>query len=331
MRPADYCQRLLLTVCAVVIGMVTSMGSGRAANAAYPEKAVRIIVAYAPGGATDVEARKIAQKLTEQMGQTFFVENKVGASGIIGTQQVARAPADGYTLLAMENSYSMLPYIFKSVPWNYETAFAPITVIAFAPVLVCVRTQSQFKDLKALLAFARANPGKLAYGSGGMGSALHFSTEAFQQAADIKLAHVPYKGAADAMTAMLAGEVDVTLVSTPTANAQLQGGRIRGLAITGTSRFPSFPSIPTFAEAGLANFGIANWTGLVAPAGVPANVAEKLYQEVTKALRSSDIRAFLSELGAEPGGITPDAFAGLIKEESRRWQTVAAKADIERQ
>ena len=301
------------------------------AVAAYPEKAVRIIVAYAPGGATDVLARKMAQKLTEQMGQTFFVENKPGATGIIGTQQVARAPADGYTLLAMDNTYTILPYAFKSLPWNHETAFAPITAIAFSPVLICVRIQSPFKDLKELVAAARANPGKLTYGTGGTGSAPHFATEAFQQAAGIKLTHVPYKGAGDAMTALISGEVALIFVSTPGAGAQLQGNRIRGLAISGKKRFAAFPDIPTFGEAGLPGFGITNWTGLAAPADTPKAIIERLYQEATKAFEARDMKTFIAELGSEPGGNTPDAYARLIKEESASWAGVAQKADIERQ
>ena len=301
------------------------------AFAAYPEKPVRIVVAYAPGGATDVLARKMAQKLTEQMGQTFFVENKPGATGIIGTQYVARAPADGYTLLAMDNTYEILPYAFKSLPWNHETAFAPITVIAFSPVLICVRTQSPFKDLKELLVAARANPGKLSYGTGGTGSAPHFATEAFQQAAGIKLTHVPYKGAGDAMTALISGEVALIFVSTPGAGAQLQGGRIRSLAISGKKRFAAWPDIPTFAEAGVPGFGVTNWTGLAAPADTPKAVIDRLYQEAVKAFETPDMKKFVAELGSEPGGNAPDAYARLIREESAGWAGVAQKADIERQ
>ncbi|HVL75210.1 MAG TPA: tripartite tricarboxylate transporter substrate binding protein [Noviherbaspirillum sp.] len=303
----------------------------QAAHAAYPEKPVRIVVPYAPGGAVDVVARKIAQKLTEQTKQSFFVENRAGATGTIGTNFVARAPADGYTLLAIDNTYSVLPYVFKNLPWNHATGLVPITVSMFAPVVAVVPGDSQFKDLPSLVAHARANPKKLTYGSGGNGSAPHFTGEAFQLVTGTDLMHVPYKGAGEAMTGLISGQIDMIFVSTPSAGSHVKGGKARALAISGTARSTSLPAVPTFAEAGLQNFNIMNWSGLAAPAGTPDAVVNFLHSEVKKALASPDVKEFLENMGGQAGGMAPADFARLIKDETSRWEEVARKANIERQ
>jgi tripartite-type tricarboxylate transporter receptor subunit TctC len=310
---------------------VGAMSIAHAAHAAYPEKPVHIIVPYAPGGAVDVVARKIAQKLTEQTKQSFIVENKPGATGTIGTQAVARSPADGYTLLAIDNTYSVLPYVFKKLPWDHEKGLVPITVSMFAPVVLAVPAGTQFKDLAALTSYARANPEKLTYGSGGKGSAPHFTAEAFELASGTKLMHVPYKGAGEAMTGLISGQIDALFVSTPSAGSQIRSGRVLALAVSGNKRLATLPSVPTFGEAGVQNFNVMNWSGLAAPAGTPDAVISRLYEEVKKALASPDMKEFLGSMSAEPGGMEPDAFARLIKEETARWATVAKKADIERQ
>jgi tripartite-type tricarboxylate transporter receptor subunit TctC len=320
---------MLLTRRALIVAAVLAPHLAHAQ--AYPTKPVRIVVPYAPGGAVDVVARKVAQKLTEQTKQSFFVENKAGATGTIGTQQVVRSSADGYTLLAIDNTYAILPYVFKTLPWNHATALAPITVTVFTPVLVAVQANSPHQDLASLLAAARAKPEGLTYGTGGQGSAPHFATEAFQRAAGIKLAHVPYKGAGEALLGLMSGQVDLILVSTPSAASQLRAGKIRALAVSGDKRLSSLPNIPTFAEAGLPGFGVINWSGLAAPAGTKPEVLDRLHAEVAKALASADMREFIAGLDAEPGGIDPAAFATLIRDETARWAKVAEGADIERQ
>jgi tripartite-type tricarboxylate transporter receptor subunit TctC len=314
---------LLVTVVAVAIGVP--------ALAAYPDKPVRIVVPYAPGGAVDVVARKLAQKLSEQTGQSFFVENKPGASGTIGAQSVVRAPADGYTLLALDNTFSLLPFVFKKLPWEGDLPLVPIAVSAYTPVLLLVNSDSKYKDLASLIAAAKAKPDTLTYGTGGNGSAPHFSAESFQQTAGVKLSHIPYKGAGEAVTGLVGGQIDLVLLSTGSVASQLKAGKLRALAASGGKRLASFPNVPTFAEAGLPGFGIVNWSGLAAPQGTPKDVVARLNTEVKKALDSADMKTFLATLSADPGGGDPEAFAKLMKDENARWAAVAKKVDIEKQ
>jgi tripartite-type tricarboxylate transporter receptor subunit TctC len=295
----------------------------------YPSRPVQIVVAYPPGGAVDTIARKIAQKLSEQLGQQFVIENKPGASGTIGAREVARAEPDGQTLLAIDNSYAMLPYVFAKLPWDHATDLVPITVSAFSPIMVVVGEGSQFKDLGGMLEYARQNPEKLTYATGGNGSATHFAAEAFQQAAGIKLYHVPYKGAGDAVVGVMSGDVDLITASPPSVMGNIRGGQMRALAISGTERVPALPDVPTFAEAGLPQYSVLNWSGLAAPKGTPPEVIEKLQAGVAKALTEPDVQEFLTSQGAEPGGMAAEAFAQLMQEETVRWRDVAAAAGFE--
>ncbi|SCU76800.1 Extra-cytoplasmic solute receptor [Cupriavidus necator] len=300
------------------------------AVAAYPDKPVRIIVPNPPGGAVDVVTRKVAQKLSVQTGQSFVVENKPGASGTIGTSQVVNAPADGYTLLANDNSYTTLPYVFKKLNWDHQTALIPIAPFAFSPVVLGVKAESRFKDLASLVSYAKAHPGEVTFGTGGPGSSPHFSAEAFQQAAGIKLMHVPYKGAGEAMVGLLSGSVDVLVVSTPTALAPVKGNQMRLLGISGKTWVDVFPSVPTFAEAGVPNFSLFNWSGLAAPKGTPNDVITRLQTEIQNALQAPDMKAFLAQMGSQPGNLDSPAFAQLIQRETAQWATVAQKAHIEK-
>nr|WP_179593600.1 tripartite tricarboxylate transporter substrate binding protein [Cupriavidus plantarum] len=301
------------------------------AAAAYPDKPVRIVVPNPPGGAVDVVTRKIAQKLTMQMGQSFVVENKPGASGTIGTTQVVNAAADGYTLLANDNSYTTLPYVFRKLNWDHQNALVPIAPFAFSPVVVGVKADSRFKDLASLIAYAKAHPGEVTFGSGGPGSSPHFAAEAFQQAAGIRLMHVPYKGAGEAMIGLLGGNVDLLVVSTPTALAPVKGNQMRLLGISGSKRVDVFPSVPTFAEAGLPGFNLFNWSGMAAPKGTPTDIVARLQAEIHKALQSPDMTQFLAQMGSQPGNLDSAGFAQLIQRETAQWATVASKANIEKQ
>lgn len=321
----------ILSVAAMLAATVGASVGASAAFAAYPDKPVRIVVPNPPGGAVDVVTRKVAQKLTVQLGQSFVVENKPGASGTIGTTQVVNAPADGYTLLANDNSYTTLPYVFKKLNWDHQSALVPIAPFAFSPVVVAVKADSRFKDLASLIAYAKAHPGEVTFGTGGPGSSPHFSAEAFQQAAGIKLMHVPYKGAGEATVGLLSGSVDLLVVSTPTALAPVKGNQMRLLGISGKQRVAVFPNVPTFAEAGLPAFSLFNWSGLAAPKGTPDEVIKRLQAEIQKALQSADMKEFLAQMGSQPGSLDSAAFAQLIQRETSQWATVAQKANIEKQ
>lgn len=313
-----------------IAGALAVLAAGAAlADDAYPSRPVRIVVAYPPGGAVDTIARKVAQELSGRMGQQFVVENKAGASGTMGAREVARSEPDGYSLLAIDNSYAMLPYVFAKLPWDHASDLVPITISAFSPIMVVVGKESRFTDLKGLLEHARQNPETLTYGTGGNGSATHFAAEAFQQAAGVKLYHVPYKGAGDAVVGVMSGDVDLITASPPSVMGNIRGGQMRALAISGTSRAPALPDVPTFAEAGLPQYSVLNWSGLAAPKGTPAEVVQKLQAGVAEALAEPDVEEFLASQGAEPGGMTSEAFARLMQEETARWREVAARAGFE--
>ncbi|MDQ1079430.1 tripartite tricarboxylate transporter substrate binding protein [Pseudoroseomonas cervicalis] len=301
------------------------------AQGGYPSRPVRVIVPWAPGGAVDTLARRLAQKLSEQLGQSFVVENKSGATGTIGAAEAARAAPDGHTLLAMDNTYAMLPYLFSRLPFDYETAFRPVTVTAFSPVLLAVGEKSPYRDLASLIAAAKREPEKLTYGTGGMGSAPHFATLAFERAAGVKLYHVPFRGAGEAVIGVLSGNVDLVILSPGSTLGNIRGGQLRPLAISGGHRVTALPELPTFAEAGLPGYGVVNWSGLAAPRGTPDAILQRLQEEAVRALAAPDMRAFIAELGSEPGGIAPDAFARLIREETARWRDIAAAGGIEKQ
>lgn len=316
---------------ALIYGLIGIFGfafSSLTLAQSYPDRPVKIIVPYSAGGTADFSARQIAQKLTEQTKQSFFVENKVGASGTIATNYVAKSTPDGYTLLANDTTYAMLPSLFKTLPWDHANDLEPIAVITQTPVVLVVPENSPFKSLSSLIAYAKVNPGKLNYGSGGAGSSTHLSAEIFKQVAQIDASHVPYKGAGEAMLAVLSGQVDFIITAAPTAIPQLQGGKIKALAITGSKRLPTISSVPTFKEAGLPGYVVSNWFGLAAPKGTPTAIINKLAAEVKKGLADPDLKERLAKLGAEPGAVTPAEFKKFIQKETLAWGAAAKQAGL---
>lgn len=302
---------------------------------AWPARPVRIIVGWAPGGAVDTVARRVAAKLADTLGRPFVVENKSGATGTIGAAEVARAAPDGHVLLAMDNTYAMLPYLFQRLPFDHAAAFRPITVSAFSPVMLGVHRDAPWRDLAGLIEAARREPEKITYGTGGVGSAPHFATAAFSQAAGVRLFHVPFRGAGEAVTAVLARQVDMVMLSLGSALGHVNGGLLRVLAMSGATRTAALPAVPTFREAGLPGFGpngegVVNWSGLAAPARTPDATIARIQGEVARALQAPDMRDFLASLASDPGGMPPDAFARLLAEETERWRDVAGGAGIER-
>ncbi|RUP27425.1 MAG: tripartite tricarboxylate transporter substrate binding protein [Curvibacter sp.] len=310
------------------IAVATSFCTPLLAQTTWPDKPVRIVVPYAAGGTTDFAARQVAQKLTEQTGQSFFVENKTGASGTIGSNFVAKAAPDGNTLLTNDTTYAMLPAIFKKLPWDHASDLIPVTTLAITPVVLVVPAQSPFKTVADLIAHAKSHPGQLNFGSGGAGSSTHLAGEVFKKEAHVFMTHIPYKGAGDAMLALMGNQVDVLITASPTAIPVVKGGKVRALATTGDKRLAGLPGVPTFKEAGLAGFTVVNWFGLAAPKGTPTGVVQKLQQEVAKAMTDPALQERFSQQGAQPGGLPSTEFAALVKKEVAAWSAIAQSAGV---
>ena len=298
---------------------------------AWPAKPVKIVVPYPPGGAVDVVTRKMAAKLQEQTGQTFFVENKAGGTGTIGIMSVVHAPADGYTLVANDTTYALLPHIFKKLPFDHAHDLVPVSAYVFAPMGVVVKADSKFRTLGDLINAAKAEPNRITYGSGGAGTAPHFVSEALGIAAGANFLHVPFKGAGEATLGMLSGTVDFQIASTPGVMGQVKGGKARILAVSGARRLAALPDVPTFTEAGLKNFGLINFTGLWAPKGTPQAVIDRLQKEIATAMASPDMKAFAESIASEPGVWDAAAFAKDLHERTAYWGKVASNTAFERQ
>ena len=298
---------------------------------AWPSRPVKIVVPYPPGGAVDVVTRKMAAKLQEQTGQTFLVENKAGATGTIGLSQVAQSPADGYTLAANDTTYALLPHIFRKLPFDHAHDLMPIGAFVFAPMGVVVKGDSRFKTLGDLVTAAKAEPGKVTYGTGGAGTTPHFVSEAMGIAAGARFMHIPFKGAGEATLGMLSGTVDFQVASTPGVMGNVKGEKARLLAVSGNKRLAALPDVPTFAEAGVKFDGLINFTGLWAPKGTPQAVVDRLQKEIAAAMASPDMKAFAEGLASEPGYWDAQTFAKDLRERTAYWGKVAADTAFDRQ
>jgi len=327
MTPVRFTRRGLAATLALALAGV---GTGALAET-WPSKPVKIVVPYAPGGAVDVVTRKMAQKLTEQTGQSFFVENKAGATGTIGIASVVQSAPDGYTLVANDTTYALLPHIFRKLPFDHEKDLQPVGAFVFAPMAVAVRAESPFKSLDDLLKGAKAEPGKITYGTGGAGTTPHFAAEALGIATGVRFLHIPFKGAGEATQALLSGTIDYQIASTPGVIGQVKGGKVRLLAVSGDKRLPALAQVPTFAEAGLKGYGVVNFTGLWAPKGTPAEVTARLQKEIATAMASADMKAYAESIGAEPGRWDAATFARNLGERTAYWGKVAANTAFDKQ
>jgi len=289
----------------------------------WPSRPVRVVVPYGPGGAVDVATRKMAQMLSTQTGQSFIVENKPGATGTIGVSQVARAAPDGYTLVANDTTYSLLPHIFKQLPFDPTKDLQPISAFVFAPMALAVSHDSPYRTLDDLIAQARATPNMITYGSGGPGTTPHFAAEGLALATNVKFMHVPFKGAAEATQAVLGRVIDFQFASTTGLMGAVQGGKLRLLAVSGDKRLAVLPDVPTFTEAGVKDFGVVNWTGLWTPQGTPRAVTERLQREIAKAMASEEIKTFATQMGAEARVADAAEFSRILSDSSAMWGKVA--------
>jgi tripartite-type tricarboxylate transporter receptor subunit TctC len=312
-RPAT----VLLAACAMLL-------AGLPAHAQpYPARTVKLVVPFPPGGSLDIAGRLIAQKLTEMWGQSVVVENKAGAGGNIGADYVAKAAPDGYTiLLGALSTHAVNPSLYTSMPYDAARDFAPITLIAVTPNVLVVNASLPVSNVKEFIAYAKANPGKLAFGSGSNGSAGHLAGELFKVETGSDAVHVPFKGGAPATQALLAGDTQFMFDNLANAMAQVKAGKLKALAVTTAERSRLVPDLPTMAEAGLPGFDISTWYGLFAPAGTPAPIVAKWNADVTKVLNSPDVRAKLVADGAEPSPNTPEQFAQMIARELAKYARI---------
>src|SRR4051812_3498733 len=285
----------------------------------YPVKSVRFIVGQAPGGATDIVARLVATKMTETLGQNVIVENRTGAAGSIGAATVVKSPPDGYTALVVSSSYSINPGLYSNLPFDPQKDLIPVSLLAEAPFLLVVHPSVPARSVKELIALAKAKPGTLTYGSGGNGSSGHLAGALFELGANVKLTHVPYKGAGQALVDVVAGQITLTFASVLSGTPQVQQQRLRALGVTGTKRSRALPQVPTIAEAGVPGYSTTTWYGLLVPAGTRLAIIERLSSAASKAVMAPDLRDRMLTDGAEPVGSTPAAFQKHIAAEMTKW------------
>lgn len=294
----------------------------------YPTRPVRIIVPFAAGGSNDIVGRMLAQKLSEALHQQFVVDNRAGAAGNIGTHLAAKAAPDGYTLLSGGMGSLVANPAISKVPYDTVRDFAPITLIARAPNVLVLHPSVPAQNVAQLVALARARPGQLNYGSGGVGSTPHLSGALFAMMAGIELNHVPYKGAAPAVVDLIAGHVQLVLAGIPIVLPHLSLGKLKAIAVTGLERSLQLPNIPTVSESGLKGYDVNPWYGLLAPAGTPLEILSRLHAECRKALTSPAMKEQLLRQGAEADGSAPAEFAGVIRADLKKWSEVAQQARI---
>lgn len=304
---------------AIAAAALVLLAQGAAAQS-YPSKPIRLVVPFPPGGVADLLARPLAERMSAALGQPVVIENRAGATGTIAGAAVATAAADGYTLLfGTTNEIAMSPTLFKSLPYDPTRAFAPVSPVAEFPNVLVVGPQLGLASLQDLIAFARTNPGKLTFASSGTGSTNHLTAELFQQIAGVKVTHVPYKGGGPALADLLGGHVDAMFATLPSAMAHIRSGKLRALAVTGERRSPALPDVPTAGEAGARGLVVMTWNGVLAPAGTPAAVIERLQREVKAAIAVDAVRERYATAGAEPMTLTPEQFRDLIARDYGRW------------
>jgi tripartite-type tricarboxylate transporter receptor subunit TctC len=297
----------------------------------WPSKAVRFIVPFPPGGSTDVAARTVADKLTRALGAQVLVENRAGGGGAIGTVEAARAAPDGHTLLFAADPVITLHLVVKNVQFDMQRDFIAVTQVTTQPIAVAVHSSLPVKDVQELIAYTKANPGKLSFAHSGTGSGQHMSGELLKKMAGIDMVHVPYKGGGPAVQDLVGGQVPVGVLGSTPLIPHHKAGRIRIIAFTSKERFPPMPEIPTLHESGLAGFDTTQWLGILAPKGTPADIVDRVYAETRKALELQDVKERLAQAALQPVGNSPKEFEALIRADLERWSAVAKELKLEPQ
>jgi tripartite-type tricarboxylate transporter receptor subunit TctC len=313
----------LLAACVIVLG-----AAGATAQP-YPAKPIHLIVPFPPGGSTDIFARTIAHKLSESLKQQVLVDNRAGAGGAIGAEVVAKSPPDGYTLLMGHiGTLAVNPALYPKLPYDPVRSFAPVSLVASVANALVVHPSVPASNVSELLAYARANPGKLNYGSGGSGSAAHIAFEYFKQQTKIDIVHVPYKGTAPSVTDLIGGQIAMTMTGAPPLLQFVRSGKLKALGVSSLKRIEALPNVPTIAESGVKDFDATQWYGIVAPAGTPREIVLKLNTEIRAILQTKEMRERMLAEGAIAIPTTPEEFGNHIKSEIARWGTVIKSADI---
>ena len=308
---------------AFALALAAASGVTGAAAQSFPAKPVRIIVPQTPGGASDALARVIGQKLAERWAQPVVVENKAGAGGNVGTDYVAKSPADGYTLLmSYVGTQAINGSVYKSLTYEPYKDFAPVATLATVPFALVVNQNFPVKTVGELVAFAKAHPGAVNFGSAGNGSLNHLLGEMVNMNQGVKMVHVPYKGAAGALTDTIGGQIQMTFTSLPSVVGHIRGDKVRAIAVTGSKRSATFPSLPTFGEAGIAGLELSPWFGLLAPAGTPEPVVRKINGDVAELLRDKDVIERFAQLGADPYVTQPEQFGRVLQDDIQKWSRV---------
>jgi tripartite-type tricarboxylate transporter receptor subunit TctC len=329
--PTTLLRRAILKTCIAAAASVVALGAAAQAGD-YPNRPVRMIVPFTPGGSTDILARVIGTRLSVALGQTVIIENRPGAGGSLGADRVAKAAPDGYTLLMGHiGTLAVTPSIYPRLPYDPIKSFAPVAWVARVPNVLVVHPSMPARSVRELVQYAKANPGKLNYGSGGNGSAAHIATEYFKLQSDTDIVHVPYKGTAPAVNDAVSGQIQMLLTGAPAVMPMVKAGKLVALAVSSPQRIPGAPELPTIAESGLpgfAGFEADQWYGIVAPAGTPEAIVRKLNAQVNASLNSAEILARLQSEGATPTPFPPEVFGKLIEAEIARWRPVVQRAGL---
>ena len=314
----------ILFLCSTAIAIVTLP-----AHAGFPEKRIKIIVPFAPGGGMDIITRLLADFMSTDLGKPVIIENKPGAGTIVGTEEAARSAPDGYTLLMTSTPFVINPSIHAKLPYDTFKAFAPVALVARYFEIVVVSSRLPFKSVQDVIAYAKANPNRLNFGSPGIGTSVHLAGELFKSMVHVDMTHVPYKGTAPAIIDLLSGQIQIMFSTVPSAASFIQGGQLRALAITSAQRSNAFPDLPTVAEAGVPGFVVEGWYGLLAPAGTAAEVLNLLNTSVAKAIRSGVFKTIETNEGLTFAPGTPEDFSHYLQSETARWGDVVKDAHIQ--
>lgn len=310
------------------IAVIAAPAHAQSSSQNYPNKPIRVVVPQSAGASTDLIARLVSQKLAERLGQPVIVDNRPGAGSILGTELVSKAAPDGYTLLVVASSLSINPAMRKSLPYDATRDLAPITQLSAFPNMLTVHPSLPVKTVQDLIALAKSKPGQINYGSSGTGTGTHISAELFKYMTGVDMVHIPYKGGAPAVTALLGGQVQLNFATIPSVLPHVKAGKLRAIAVTSAKRTSAVPDVPTIAESGVPGFDHEPWNGMLTSGGTPKWIVAKLNAEVVRIIHSPDVKAVLISDGSEPVGNKPEEFAAIIKSETAKWKKVIKAAGI---